>query len=109
MKKVLIFITVFIILASCSQKQANPLIGSWESKDKALMMFYGDKYKVVKLKFKKYSMFIDEKEIPVIYKIKKNKVILFSKGDKTTAHLVEKDKIIIYLTAKGKRTYIRKK
>ena len=67
-------------------------------------------YKEVHLEFTPDSMFIDDKKIPVIYKQKKDSVVLFSRGEKITAFLQKQDenKIVLFLARIGKRFYVRK-
>ena len=105
---ILIVMIMFILsLQACNSKNENPLLGQWVSDD-ILQRSIDPNYKETHLKFGSNYMHIDEKEIPVIYKIKKNKVILFSRGEKVVAHIVSEDKIILFLRKIGKKIYIRK-
>lgn len=90
----------------CNLKNENPLLGKWESDDQIRKILRAN-YKVAHLEFGLNFMKIDEKEIPVIYKIKKKQVVLFSRGEKVVVNILSEDKIVLYLKNIGKRIYIR--
>jgi len=107
----LILIIVFIIpLQGCNSNSENVLFGKWVSEDIVLVKVNAN-YKEIQLEFSEYAMKIDNKEIPVLYKIKEKdrQVLLFSKGEKLIVHLMPNDEIILFLRNIGKRKYIRQK
>jgi c-di-GMP-binding flagellar brake protein YcgR len=97
-----------ISLNACVEKAINPVEGQWVS-EYNIMAKLDPNYKEIRLNFSADIMSIDDKKIPIIYKIKKDKVVLFSRGEKITVflHNQDKDKIVVFLANVGKRVYVR--
>ena len=102
---------IFVLLAmislqACDSKSDNPLYGKWLS-DNQLMRITNANYQEIKLEFSTDYMKIGDKKIPVIYKLKKKEVVMFSRGERVTAYILSENKMVLFLRNLGKRQYIR--
>lgn len=93
-----------LLISSCKNIEENKLLGAWKSNDILLKHIKKD-YKAINLTFTETHLIINDKKIPVIYKIKEKKIILFSRGDKLIVHIKENGSIVLFLIGIGKRQY----
>lgn len=109
-KLLMILILLSIIsLQACDSKSSkgeNPLYGKWLS-DNKIMRITNSNYEEILLEFGPDFMKIGDKKIPVIYKVKKSEVVMFSRGERVTAYMQSENKMVLFLRNLGKRPYIR--
>lgn len=98
---------LILVLQACEEKSKNPLIGHWES-EKDIISYINKNHKTVKLKFEPSIMSINGKEISVIYKVNKNDVVIFYRGESLISFIKSEEKMILFIPGKGKRIYIKK-
>jgi hypothetical protein len=94
----------FLSVQGCSFNNENPLIGKWVS-TKDIFSHLNPKHKVIQLEFRRDTMLVNEKLIPIIYKVKKDSVIIFTRGEQITAYLQKGGTILLFIPNLGKKFY----
>ena len=105
--RIILVLLSMISLQGCDSKARNPLYGEWLS-DNKLLRITSPHYEEIRLEFGPDYMKIGEKEIPVIYKLKKGEIVMFSRGERVTAYMQSENKMVLFLRNLGKRQYYRK-
>ncbi|MCU7835182.1 MAG: hypothetical protein KZQ83_07980 [gamma proteobacterium symbiont of Taylorina sp.] len=108
MKKIFLSVACLLIvsLSACERHSSNPLIGHW-TEEKNIISYMDKDHKPVQLEFKSDMMRINEREVSVIYKVNKDDVVIFYRGESIISFIRSEKKMVIFIPGKGKRIYIK--
>ena len=108
MKRIFLICYCLLIfsLQGCDEQSKNPLIGHWES-EKDIISYINKNRKIVQLEFEPAMMRVNDREMSVIYKVNKDDVVIFYRGESLISFIKSEEKMILFIPGKGKRIYIK--